>query len=149
MVFHISPAFAFFRVYGKACIEEYCTNFDKFQIDQAITACINYVSRANKYIDETQPWALAKDETRRAELASVMSHLATCLRQSAIMLSPVLLTAPAKLYKQLGLEESEQTFDSILDWNMVSNHKVEKGEILFPRLDASIEVPFIKELMEG
>ena len=65
------------------------------------------------------------------------------------MLSPVLLTAPAKLYKQLGLEESEQTFDSILDWNMVSNHKVEKGEILFPRLDASIEVPFIKELMEG
>ena len=145
----VTPFDSSFRVFGKACIEEYTTNFDKFQIDQAITACINYVSRANKYIDETQPWALAKDETKRAELASVMSHLATCLRQSAIMLSPVLLTAPAKLYKQLGLEESEQTFDSILDWNMVSNHKVEKGEILFPRLDASIEVPFIKELMEG
>ena len=61
----------------------------------------------------------------------------------------IVLMGSSESLLKLGLDETKQTFDSIFDWNEVSNHKVEKGEVLFPRLDASIEVPLIKELMEG
>ena len=61
------------------------------------------VSRTNKYIDETQPWVLAKDENHREKLASVMAHLAEVLRQTGIMLMPFLTVAPSKMFAQLAL----------------------------------------------
>ena len=62
-----------------------------------------FVSRTNKYIDETQPWVLAKDENKREKLASVMAHLAESIRQCGIMLKPFLTRSTKKMFAQIGL----------------------------------------------
>ena len=122
---------------------------DSLKVTEAFQEVFAYISRANKYIEETKPWALAKDETKQEELKSVMNHLANVLRQSAIMLQPVLLKAPVKLFNQLGLEEKLRTYESLELMNKVGGQTVTKGNALFPRLDANVEIEYIKSLMDG
>ena len=122
---------------------------DSLKVTEAFEEVFNYVSRANKYIEETKPWALAKDETKTNELKSVMNHLANALRQSAIMLQPVLLKAPKELFAQLGINEELQAFDSLTKVDALGGQQVNKGNPLFPRLDVNVEVEYIKNLMGG
>ena len=122
---------------------------ENLHVTEAFIDVLNYVARANKYIEESKPWELAKDESKKEVLASCMNHLANTLRQAAIMLSPVLIEAPKKLYAQLGINENKQTFDSLNKFDILGGEVVTKGTPLFPRLDAAIEVDFIKELMKG
>ncbi len=133
---------------GLTAIEKYDEAMQDLRVTDAFVEVFNYISRANKYIEETQPWALAKDETKHDELASVMNHLANALRQSAIMLSPVLLKAPGELFSQLGIEKEKQTYDTLRQFNLLGNEHVNKGNPLFPRLDAAIEIEYIKNLMK-
>lgn len=137
-----------FRKYGESCINEYILKMDAFKVDEALRACMSFVSKANKYIEETTPWVLAKDSTKKDELASVMTHLAGCLRQCAIMLSPVLLKSPQKLFAQLGVDEKYQSFDSLNDFGCAGGNLINKGEMLFPRLDNEIEIPFLVDAMK-
>jgi len=104
-------------------------------------------NRANKYIDETTPWALAKEEDKKKDLESVMHHLAMALYVSGMLLKPVLVTSSDKLFDQLGLPEDKRGYENIHKLGILDNLKVNKGDQLFPRLDAAIEVPFIQELM--
>lgn len=134
---------------GLHTIEIYHQNMDKLHVTEAFEEVFNYISRANKYIEETKPWALAKDETKTNELKSVMNHLANSLRQAAIMLKPVLLKAPEELFKQLGLQEELQSFDSLTKVDCMGGQKVNKGNPLFPRLDPVNDVEYIKSLMGG
>ena len=83
--------------------KQYENLLDDLKITEAITAAMDIVGRANKYIDETTPWALAKDESKQKDLASVMNHLATALFVAGNLLKPVLVTASDKLFAQLGL----------------------------------------------
>lgn len=122
---------------------------DDLKITDAIEAANELVSRANKYIDETTPWALAKDETKKDELASVMNHLAMSLFVAGTLLKPVLVTASDKLYDQLGLSLEARSYSNINNKHILDGVTVSKAEPLFPRLDATIEVPFIQELMGG
>ena len=133
--------------FGKNAIKKYQENMLSLHVTEAFVEVMNYVARANKYIEESKPWELAKDEGKREELASCMIHLANTLRQCAILLSPVLLKAPQQLYQQLGLEEKEQTWQSLEDLTMTGGKKVMKGTPLFPRLDAVAEIEFIKGIM--
>ena len=144
----VTPFDKAFRTYGDACINEYETHMDNFKIDEGIKAAISYISRANKYIEETQPWVLAKDETKKEELGSIMNHLVACLRQTAIMLSPVLLNAPSVLFNALDIPSELQTYDSLRNFGVISGGKVEKIAPLFPRIDASVDVEVIAELMK-
>ena len=144
----VTPFDKAFRTYGDACINEYENYMDKFKVDEGIKAAIEYISRANKYIEETQPWVLAKDENRKEELASIMNHLVACLRQTAIMLSPVLLNAPEVLFNALDIKEEFRTYDSLRNFGVIDGGKVSKIAPLFPRIDASIDVDIIKELMK-
>ena len=130
-------------------IEQYKKNMESLHVTEAFVEVFNYVSRANKYIEETKPWALAKDETKQEELKSVMNHLANALRQSAIMLQPVLLKAPKELFVQLGVEEELQKVESLEKVDAMGGQKVNKGNALFPRLDANVEIEYIKSLMGG
>lgn len=82
---------------------------ENMEFSVALTAISQFVSRSNKYIDETQPWTLAKDESKREELASVMSHLVESLRIASILLQPFLTRTPRKIWAQLGIEEGELT----------------------------------------
>ena len=122
---------------------------ESLHVTEAFVEVFNYISRANKYIEETKPWALAKDETKQEELKSVMNHLANALRQSAIMLQPVLLKAPKELFVQLGVEEELQKVESLEKVDAMGGQKVNKGNALFPRLDANVEIEYIKSLMGG
>jgi len=116
----------------------------------ALTHIWQYVSRTNKYIDETQPWVLAKDESRIEELASVMAHLAESLRQVGILLKPFLTQTPAKIFAQLGLtNESILTWESLSEFGAINEVKVQKAEPIFPRLETEPEVAYIKEQMQG
>ena len=122
---------------------------DDLKITDAIIYVNELVNRANKYIDETTPWALAKDESKRDHLASVMNHLARAIYVASRLFHPVLVTASDKAFNQLGLSIEDARYENIHNKNLLDNLKVNKGEPLFPRLDPAIEVPFINELMNN
>lgn len=124
---------------------------EKMEFSVALTAIWQLVSRTNKYIDETQPWNLAKQEERKDALASVMVHLAESLRRIAILLKPFLTRTPDGIFTQLGIQDERlKTWESLETFGMIpSGTKVEKGAPLFPRLEIADEVEFIKTKMQG
>ncbi|WP_129692184.1 methionine--tRNA ligase [Gottfriedia acidiceleris] len=124
---------------------------ENMEFSVALTNIWQFVSRTNKYIDETQPWVLAKDESRVKELASVMAHLAESLRQVGILLKPFLTQTPAKIFTQLGLvDEKILSWDSLNEFGAIQEDtRVQKGEPIFPRLETEVEVAYIKEQMQG
>ena len=135
----------------KDTVNKYEEAMEDMEFSVALASIWQYVSRTNKYIDETQPWALAKDENKRAELASVMTHLAESIRHIAVLLQPFLTRTPEKIFAQIGVKEDVlKTWESTTRFNMLKEGtKVEKGEPMFPRLDREEEVAFIKEQMKG
>jgi methionyl-tRNA synthetase len=132
-------------------ITKYEEAMEKMEFSVALSSIWQLVSRTNKYIDETQPWTLAKDESRRKELASVMVHLAESLRRVAILLKPFLTRTPDGIFKQLGIKDAElMKWESLENFGLIpSGTKVEKDAPLFPRLDIVEEVEFIKTKMQG
>ncbi|MBO1582628.1 methionine--tRNA ligase [Bacillus sp. XF8] len=124
---------------------------ENMEFSVALSSIWQLVSRTNKYIDETQPWVLAKDENDRDKLASVMAHLAEMLRQMGIMLMPFLTATPSKIFAQLGLtDEAHQSWGSLSTIGCIpAGTKVVKGQPIFPRLEVEVEVEYIKEQMKG
>ena len=124
---------------------------EQMEFSVALTAIGQFVSHSNKYIDETQPWTLAKDEGKRDELASVMSHLVESLRIASILLQPFLTRTPKKIWEQLGIQEGElTTWDSGRSLGSIpAGTKLVKGDPIFPRLDAEQEVAYIAQAMTG
>ena len=120
---------------------------DTLHVTEAVASIFDYIARANKYVEESKPWALAKDESKKDELASVMNHLANALRQCAIMLKIVLLDSTEKLFNQLGIEKEYQGYDSLEKFDVLGGEHLVKGDPLFPRLKADEEIEFIKSLM--
>lgn len=128
-------------------IEKYTKEMDNMQFSVALAELWRLISRSNKYIDETQPWVLAKDESRKEELGSVMVHLAEVLRITAILLSPFLTQSPAKIFEQLGLDfETQGQWENLVFGKFpAGTNVVKKGTPIFPRLDQEEEVAFLKE----
>ncbi len=129
-------------------IDSYEKAMDDLRITEAVSYVNELVNRANKYIDETTPWALAKDEANKDALASVMNHLARAIFVASRLLHPVLVTASDKAFEQLGLNELQSEYQNIHDKHLMDGSTVNKGNPLFPRLDPLVEVPFINELMK-
>ena len=130
-------------------ISKYELLVDDLKVTEAYAEVMNLVSRANKYIEENAPWALAKDETKTKELSSVMSHLAHVLFTAGMLLKPILVTKSDKIFDQLGLKEEGRVYENIHNVHLLDNIKVNKGEQLFPRLDAKKEIEAIVEMMNG
>lgn len=113
---------------------------DELQITLALAEIWKLISRCNKYIDETMPWALAKDEAKRDRLATVMYNLAECVRIISVLISPVMTKTPAKIQAALGFDDSLATFDSIRTFGgLVAGSCIKKPENLFPRIDVEAE----------
>ncbi|MEZ2719467.1 methionine--tRNA ligase [Niallia circulans] len=131
-------------------VKKYAEHMENMEFSVVLTTLWQLVSRNNKYIDETQPWVLAKEE-KTEELAVVMNHLAESLRRISIMLKPFLTRTPDKIFKQLNIQdESLQTWDSLERFGIIpAGTIVEKGDPIFPRLDIQEEVEFIKSEMKG
>jgi methionyl-tRNA synthetase len=132
-------------------VTKYEDAMEKMEFSVALTNVWQLISRTNKYIDETQPWALAKDEANREHLSSVMAHLAESLRRTAILLKPFLTQTPDKIFQQLGLvNESEQSWESLVNFGAIkAGTSTVKGEPIFPRLELQEEVDYIKGQMQG
>jgi methionyl-tRNA synthetase len=132
-------------------VSKYEEAMEKMEFSVALTSIWQLVSRTNKYIDETQPWALAKDVEKKAELASVMVHLSESLRRIGILLQPFLTRTPNALFKQLGIQdEALKTWESLEKYGTIpTGTRVEKDAPLFPRLEIADEVEFIKAKMQG
>ena len=122
----------------KAAPEKYAAQMDAFQPHLALEEVFRLIQRANKYIDETMPWALARDEAKKPRLASVMYNLLEALRVSLIMLTPFIPESCDKAFAQIGADGSCRTWDSALSYGALpSEVEVHKGETLFPRIDAA------------
>lgn len=136
---------------NKETVQKYEEAMEKMEFSVALSAVWQLVSRCNKFIDETQPWVLAKDEASREALADVMVHLAETLRRVAVLLKPFLTRTPDKIFAQLNVtSENLQTWESLDSFGkMPAGTKVVQGEPIFPRLDLKEEVEFIKEKMQG
>lgn len=130
-------------------VENYEASMEEMQFSIVLGDLWALVSRTNKYIDETTPWILARDEEERGKLASVMAHLVTSLRHIAVLLQPFMTKSPKKIIEQLGLSEDQLQWETLGNFNAVSagTKVVEKGVPIFPRLDADIEVEYIRKQM--
>ncbi|WP_336771751.1 methionine--tRNA ligase [Paenibacillus sp. MMO-58] len=139
------------QVLAAETVRQVEASMETMEFSVALSAIWQFVSRTNKYIDETSPWALAKDEAKKDELASVMYHLAESLRIISILLQPYLTHAPRELWRQLGLEEGELTaWESTKRFGQLpGGTRVTKGAPVFPRLDAAEEVAYIAAAMGG
>ena len=121
---------------------------DRYHFANALAAVWQLISRTNKYIDETEPWKLAKDDNAQGQLDSVLAHLAASLRLAAIMLQPVMTHAPQEIFAQLGLPTGQVMLtDAKYDDLPAGGHVVAKGTPLFPRLDVDEEVAYLKGKM--
>lgn len=132
-------------------ILKYEAEMEKMQFSGALEQVWRLISRANKYIDETEPWVLAKDENRKEELGSVMVHLAESLRMVAILLAPFVTQSPAKMFEQLGLNfEAEAKWENLTFGRIPAGTTVvKKGTPIFPRRDAEEEVAYLREQISG
>ena len=109
------------------------------------------VSRTNKYIDETQPWVLAKEQSDKPKLGSVMWNLAESLRQIAVYLQPFMTNSPKQIAEQLGLSADALTWESLENTSSIATGTkvIEKGIPIFPRLEVESEISYIQEQMRG
>lgn len=130
-------------------IENYHKQMEAVDFPRALEAVWNLISRTNKYIDETAPWVLAKDETDRDKLAAVMSHLVASLRVVAHLIQPFMMETSDAIMEQLGLgatfDLEKLTFADLPEGVRV----VAKGSLIFPRLDMEDEITYIKEQMNA
>ncbi|MBZ6527068.1 methionine--tRNA ligase [Aerococcaceae bacterium DSM 111021] len=132
-------------------IADYHESMDNLAFNSALNNVMTVVSRTNKYIDETMPWTLAKEEATRAQLASVMYHLADSLRVVAHLLRPFMPNSPAQIFEQLGMPTENDRLLTKLALNQVPDNTtvIKKGVPIFPRLDTEEEIEFIQEAMGG
>lgn len=128
---------------------------DEMAFSVALSAIWQLIRRTNKYIDETQPWVLAKDEAKKAELASVMAHLAESLRFVSVMIQPFMTRAPQLIREQLGIGRAENR-EELAGWASLASFgqipaglSVQKAAPIFPRLDVEAEVAHIVASMSG
>ena len=130
-------------------IADYYKHMDAVDYPRALEAVWTLISRTNKYIDETAPWVLAKDEAKVKELAAVMSHLAASLRVVAHLIAPFMMETSKAVLSQLGLPQATSLENLAIDQLPAGLIVVEKGTPIFPRLDMEEEIAYIKEQMEG
>ena len=120
-------------------VREYKSLMDKFRVADGIEAVIKLLRQTNKYIDETQPWILAKDEANKDVLCTVLYNLLESIRLAAIMLEPIMPTTSRKIYE--GLQTNLTSFED-LGFGMVVGYNVQTIDVLFKRLD-------VKEIMDA
>lgn len=127
-----------FIVLVNETVAGYSDAMDHMELNQAIKDVWNLIGRANKYIDETAPWILAKDPAQAERLQAVMYNLAEALRIVAILIAPFVPVTAPKIYEQLGLGKPESFFMADAVWGkLATGTKVQKGEPLFPRIEVT------------
>lgn len=124
-------------------------NMDKFAFNMALEDIWTVVRRANKYIDETMPWVLAKDEKDKPRLDNVLHNLAEAIRIVSVLIEPFMHTTSGKIRKQLGLWFAEPVWADAFTFEMMNGEQVKKGDPIFPRLDIEKELEELEALQHA
>ena len=130
----------------RASVDDY---MDKTQLNNALAEIFKVVSRANKYIDETAPWIIAKDEMKRARLAAVLYNLLETIRIVATLLLSFMPETMPKALEQIGIADSGATYENAGIFGVLPNNvTVKKGEVLFPRIDVDKEIEELNSIIK-
>ncbi|MDD6620126.1 MAG: methionine--tRNA ligase [Eubacteriales bacterium] len=122
---------------------------DETQLNNALAEIFKVISRANKYIDETTPWILGKDESKKARLATVLYNLLEAIRVSTTLLSCFMPTTMPKVWEQIGADESLITYENAGKFGVLpADVTVKKGPALFPRIDVDKEIDELNALIK-
>ncbi|MFD0695028.1 methionine--tRNA ligase [Paenibacillus sp. GCM10027628] len=138
----------------RSTVAKYEEAMEKMEFSIALAAVWQLISRTNKYIDETQPWSMVKDDAKRDTLGSVMYVLAESQRISSVLLRPFLTKTPQLIWQQLGIAAEDlprlTAWESVQTFGLLpAGTKVQKGEPMFPRLDVEAETAYIVQAMGG
>jgi len=131
------------KVIAKELPKQVDEALNNFEFSAALSHIWKLINKANKYIEETAPWALAKDPAKEKRLHTVMYNLVEAIRISTIYISPFMPNTPAKVWTQLGLSDHPEvlTWESVLNWGGTpTGIKINRGEPIFPRIEEKKEV---------
>ena len=135
------------RTMASTLRDRYEAEMERFQFQNALEQVFKTIQRANKYIDENAPWALAKEPANRVRLATVMYHLLETIRICATLLTPFMPESAEKIFDQIGACEGCRTWEKANVWGSLRpDATVHKGEALFPRIDAEKALAELEEL---
>lgn len=136
---------------AKSIVPKVEANMDKMMFSDALIELWNLIRRTNKYIDETQPWILIKDEAKHSELANALYNVTESIRIISILLQPFMPNTPELIWKQIGIEAGElTTWDSAKQWGKLSKTlSVKKGNVIFPRIDMKKELAELEEAIKA
>ena len=135
------------RTMASTLRDRYEAEMERFQFQNALEQVFKTIQRANKYIDENAPWALAKDPANRVRLATVMYHLLETIRICATLLMPFMPESAEKIFDQIGACQGCRTWEKANVWGSLRpDATVHKGEALFPRIDAEKALAELEEL---
>ena len=137
-----------FRAVVTGLLPEVDKYIDETKLKQALEEIFKVVDRANKYIDETEPWKLGKDETKKARLASVLYNLLEAIRVTSALLAPFMPTVMPKVWEQIGASEADVEYEKLGVFGVLpENVTVHKGDILFPRIDVDKEIEELNAIL--
>ena len=127
--------------------DKYEAHMEKYAFQDALMDVFALISRANKYIDETKPWVLGKDESQKARLARVMYNLLESIRIAAVLLTPFIPDTAEKIFAQIGAGEDGRTWESAATFGVLpADVTIHRGENLFPRIDMEKELKELESL---
>ncbi len=133
---------------AKALREPVAAYIDEAQHSLALAEIFKVIDRANKYIDETEPWVLGRSEDNRARLASVLYNLLETIRICSALLSPFMPVTMPKVWEQIGAKEEDVTYEKTAAFGVLpADVTVHKGEILFPRIDIEKEIEALNAML--
>ena len=122
---------------------------DKMLLSDAVTELWTLVRRTNKYIDETQPWVLIKDENNKAKLANALYNVAESIRIISILIQPYMTRTPKLIWEQINANENDVKWDMAKVWGVLPQElKVTKGDVIFPRIDIKKELEELEAAMK-
>ncbi|HDC6573289.1 TPA: methionine--tRNA ligase [Staphylococcus aureus] len=132
-------------------VKSYTESMESLLFSVALSTVWKFISRTNKYIDETTPWVLAKDDSQKDMLGNVMAHLVENIRYAAVLLRPFLTHAPKEIFEQLNINNPQfMEFSSLEQYGVLNESIMVTGQPkpIFPRLDSEAEIAYIKESMQ-
>lgn len=136
---------------AKSIVPKVEADMDKMMFSDALIELWNLIRRTNKYIDETQPWILIKEEAKHSELANALYNVTESIRIISILLQPFMPNTPELIWKQIGVEAGEITaWESAKQWGKLPKTlSVKKGNVIFPRIDMKKELAELEEAIKA
>ena len=130
--------------------DRYEAEMEKLQLQNGLDEIFKVIDRANKYIDETTPWTLGKDESKRVRLATVLYNLLETIRVCTALLQPVMPESCGKIFAKIGADDAARTWDNANVWGVLpAEAQVSKGENLFPRVDVEATLEKLNAMQEA